>query len=115
MHPSNIVQYLRVAALLSAPVGSLLAGKAPRVAAGQSGNGTGDTTASPTSAAHTAWRPDRPAAQRHEVRLAIDRPTTKLPPNILIVLDASGSMNQDSANATCGTEPAAAQTRSGRC
>ena len=31
------------------------------------------------------------------------RPTTKLPPNILIVLDASGSMNQDANNATCGT------------
>jgi hypothetical protein len=30
------------------------------------------------------------------------RQTTKLPPNILIVLDASGSMNEDSANASCG-------------
>jgi hypothetical protein len=32
---------------------------------------------------------------------AVERPSSKLPPDILIVQDASGSMNQDSANATC--------------
>jgi von Willebrand factor type A domain-containing protein len=32
---------------------------------------------------------------------AFDQPSTKLPPDILIVLDASGSMNQDANNADC--------------
>jgi hypothetical protein len=32
-----------------------------------------------------------------------DRPSQKLPPNILIVLDASGSMNEDSNNEDCNT------------
>ena len=32
---------------------------------------------------------------------SVDRPSSKLPPDILIVLDASGSMNEDSANASC--------------
>ena len=30
-----------------------------------------------------------------------DRPSSKLPPDILIVLDASGSMNEDAMNASC--------------
>jgi hypothetical protein len=33
---------------------------------------------------------------------AIDQPLNKLPPDILIVLDASGSMNQDTNNGDCG-------------
>jgi len=31
----------------------------------------------------------------------VDMPSTKLPPDVLIVQDASGSMNQDPTNATC--------------
>jgi len=32
---------------------------------------------------------------------AVDQPLNKLPPDILIVLDASGSMNEDSNNMSC--------------
>jgi len=32
---------------------------------------------------------------------AVDQPLNRLPPDILIVLDASGSMNEDSNNASC--------------
>ncbi len=33
---------------------------------------------------------------------SVDRPSSKLPPDILIVLDASGSMNEDAMNVSCG-------------
>ena len=40
-------------------------------------------------------------------------PSSKLPPDILIVLDASGSMNEDATNTRAATA-VAARTRSGR-
>jgi hypothetical protein len=58
--------------------------------AGSSGTGTGGLTGAAGSGSGTMCG-------------ETVRETSKLPPNILIVLDASGSMNQDSANATCGT------------
>ena len=43
----------------------------------------------------------------------VEQPLNKLPPDILIVLDASGSMNEDSNNVRAAA--AAARTPSGRC
>ena len=42
---------------------------------------------------------------------SVERPTSVVPPNILLLQDASGSMNQDVTNTTCGTPGCGASSK----
>ena len=66
--------------------------------------------ASATSAAPPpAGRPDRPGRQMGCA--TFPKSSSKLPPDILIVLDASGSMNEDQTNTSCGNQGCGATSK----
>ena len=115
MNPSNIVRVGAVcAALVVGACGFSPSGQGNPGSGASSGSGTGNTTGLGNFGGSSSGQGGLTGQGGGMQCGAVDRPSTKLPPDILIVLDASGSMNEDSANATLH-RAAAARTRSGRC
>ena len=60
----------------------------------------------------THLRPGRPGRPgRHMGCATFPKSSSKLPPDILIVLDASGSMNEDATNTSCGNRGCGATSK----
>src|SRR5688500_7193225 len=104
MKPSSILQISTAAAALLLGACGFSPNQGPTGSGGTTGNmGRGGFTLAGSSGTGTGGLTGTAGTGSGTMCGETIRQTTKLPPNILIVLDASGSMNQDSANATCGT------------
>ena len=102
MHPSNIVRVAAVcAALFVGACGFSPSGQGTPGSGASSGSGTGNTTGLGNFGGSSSGQGGLTGGAGNMQCGSVDRPSTKLPPDILIVLDASGSMNEDSANMSC--------------
>jgi hypothetical protein len=113
MHPANIV---RVGAVYAAFVvgacgfspsgqGGGTTGAGANSGAGSSASGIGNFGGSSTGQGGLT------GAGGVMECAAIEMPSTKLPPDILILFDASGSMNQDAMNVSCGNQGCGATSK----
>ena len=102
MNPSNIVRVGAVcAALVVGACGFSPSGQGTPGSGASSGSGTGNTTGLGNFGGSSSGQGGLTGQGGGMQCGSVDRPSAKLPPDILIVLDASGSMNEDSANASC--------------
>jgi hypothetical protein len=102
MNPSNIVRVGAVcAALVVGACGFSPSGQGNPGSGASSGTGTGNTTGLGNFGGSSSGQGGLTGQGGGMQCGAYDRPSSKLPPDILIVLDASGSMNEDAMNMSC--------------
>ena len=110
MHPSNIVRVGSVCVALVVGACGFSPGK-PVSGTGGSSSGTGNTTGLGAFGGSSSGQGGLTGNGGSMECGAREMPSSKLPPDILIVQDASGSMTQDAMTASCPTPGCGANSK----